>query len=211
MELNQERYDVARTTGPKNKLARKFGEDLGLKTNPMKVARRLTIPPGQHGRKGKKKVSDYGRQLAEKQKVKIIYGVLEKHFRRLYEKAEKVPASTGVVLLTLLERRLDNVVYRLGFAPTRAAARQMVAHGQVQVNNKKMSIPSYTTSVGDMITLRTKAMKIPVVAELLKEAPTAIPGWLKRKAAAGSLVRYPDREEIDAGINEQLIVEYYSR
>ena len=109
---------MARNIGPKNRLARKTGFDLGLKTNSLKVARRLNIPPGMHGRKGKKKVSNYGEQLAEKQKVKFLYGILEKQMRKLYDKATKTPASTGKVLLSLLERRLDNAVYRLDFAPT---------------------------------------------------------------------------------------------
>lgn len=197
--------------GPKNRLARKAGFDLGLKTNPLKVARRLNIPPGQHGRKGKKKVSDYGEQLSEKQKVKFMYGVMEKQFHKLYELAAKTPASTGKVLLTLLERRLDNVLYRLGFAPTRAAARQMVVHGHVRVNEKKMTIPSYAVKVNDVVQLSDKAIKIPVVAELLKEKNKAVPAWLDKQAAVGKIIRLPEREHIDVGINEQLIVEFYSR
>lgn len=197
--------------GPKNRLARKAGFDLGLKTNPLKVARRLNIPPGQHGRKGKKKVSDYGEQLSEKQKVKFMYGVMEKQFHKLYELAAKTPASTGKVLLTLLERRLDNVLYRLGFAPTRAAARQMVVHGHVRVNDKKMTIPSYAVKVNDVVQLSDKAIKIPVVAELLKEKNKAVPAWLDKQAAVGKIIRLPEREHIDVGINEQLIVEFYSR
>ncbi|HKY74317.1 MAG TPA: 30S ribosomal protein S4 [Patescibacteria group bacterium] len=202
---------MARMYGPKNRLARKTGFDLGLKTNPLKVARRLNIPPGQHGRKGKKKVSDYGEQLSEKQKVKFMYGVMEKQFHKLYELAAKTPASTGKVLLTLLERRLDNVLYRLGFAPTRAAARQMVVHGHVRVNDKKMTIPSYAVKVDDVVQLSDKAIKIPVVAELLKEKNKAVPAWLDKQAAVGKIIRLPEREHIDVGINEQLIVEFYSR
>lgn len=198
-------------TGPKNRLARKAGFDLGLKTNPLKVGRRIMVPPGMHGHKNKKKVSDYGEQLAEKQKVKFMYGVLEKQFHKLYELAAKTPASTGKVLLSLLERRLDNVVYRLGFAPTRAAARQMVAHGHVRIGGKKLSIPSYAVKVNDVVTLSEKAVKIPAVAELLKDKARAVPGWLQRESAVGKIARLPERDEIDAGINEQLIVEFYSR
>lgn len=202
---------MARMTGPKNRLARKVGFDLNLKTNPMKLARRLNIPPGMHGRKGKKKVTDYGEQLAEKQKVKYIYGVMEKQFRKLYELATKTPASTGKVLLSLLERRLDNAVYRLGFAPTRAAARQMVVHGHVSINGKKLDIPSYTVNMNDIVTLSETAVKIPAVAELLKDKAKIIPTWLERKSAVGKIVRIPERDQIDAGINEQLIIEFYSR
>lgn len=201
---------MARYTGPKNKLARRYGEDLGLKTNALKLARRLNIAPGMHGRKGKKKVTEYGQQLAEKQKVKFIYGLMEKQFHHLYEIATKTPSATGLALLRLLERRLDNVVYRLGFAPTRAAARQLVAHGNVRVNGKRVTIPSFRVSIDHVVTLSDKAMKIPVVADLLKDSK-AVPKWLERQAAAGKVVRYPDREEMDLGINEQLIVEFYSR
>lgn len=202
---------MARNIGPKNRLARKTGFDLGLKTNSLKVARRLNIPPGMHGRKGKKKVSNYGEQLAEKQKVKFLYGVLEKQMRKLYDKATKTPASTGKVLLSLLERRLDNVVFRLGLAPTRAAARQMVVHGNVRVNNEKLNIPSYCVQLSDVVTLTDTGMKIPAVAELLKDKNKAVPAWLERQHAAGKVARLPERDEIDAGINEQLIVEFYSR
>lgn len=198
-------------TGPKNRLARKAGFDLGLKTNPLKTNRRLNTPPGMHGHKGKKKVSDYGEQLAEKQKVKFMYGVLEKQFHKLFERAAMTPASTGKVLLSLLERRLDNVIYRLGFAPTRAAARQMVAHGHVKVNGKKLDIPSYSVHMNDVVTISDTAMKIPAVADLLKDKNKAVPVWLSKQAAVGKVVRYPERDDIDVGINEQLIVEFYSR
>lgn len=201
---------MARHTGPKNKLARKFGEDLGLKTNPLKLARRLNILPGMHGKKGKKKVSDYGRQLSEKQKVKFMYGILEKQFHKMYEVATKTPSATGLALLRILERRLDNVIYRLGFAPTRPAARQLVAHGNVIVNGKKLSIPSYRVKLEDVVTITDRAMKIPAIADMIKEKK-AVPAWLEKKAAVGKVVRYPERNEIDAGINEQLIVEFYSR
>jgi small subunit ribosomal protein S4 len=201
---------MARHTGPKNKLQRRIGEDLGLKTNALKVARRLNILPGQHGAKGRRKVSNYGQQLKEKQKVKYIYGILEKQLRKLYTVASKNPTATGAALLSLLERRLDNVVFRMGLAPTRAAARQLVSHNHVQVNGKKMNVPSYQVKVGDVINLKSKSTKIPVVAELLKEQPAA-PEWLTVKGAAGTIVRLPQRDDIQEGISEQLIVEYYSR
>lgn len=201
---------MARHTGPKNKLQRRIGEDLGLKTNALKVARRLTILPGQHGAKGRRKVSNYGQQLKEKQKVKYIYGILEKQLRKLYTIASKNPTATGAALLSLLERRLDNVVYRMGWAPTRAAARQLVSHNHVQVNGTKLNVPSYQVKVGDVINLKSKTTKIPVVADLMKEQPAA-PEWLKVKGAAGTIARLPQRDDIQESISEQLIVEYYSR
>lgn len=201
---------MARYTGPKQRLQRAFGEDLGLKTNSVKTQRRLAVPAGQHGKKGRKKVSDYGLQLREKQKVKIIYGILEKAMHKYYEVATKTPASTGVALLKLLERRLDNVVFRLGFAPTRASARQLVAHNHVLVNGKKVTIASYLIKVGDVVALRDKAAAIPQVAALLKDEK-AVPAWLERKAVVGKVARFPEREEIDYDVNEQLIVEFYSK
>ncbi|HZZ98512.1 MAG TPA: 30S ribosomal protein S4 [Candidatus Saccharimonadia bacterium] len=202
---------MARYTGPKNRLARKVGADLSMKTNILKLNKRLNVRPGLHGKKIRRKRSEYGEQLTEKQKVKHLYGVMEKQFRKLYEKASKTPASTGKVLLILLERRLDNAVYRLGFAPTRAAARQMVTHGHVKVNGEKVSIPSYSVNMDEVVTLSATAMKIPAVAELLKEKDKAVPKWLERTAAAGKIAKFPEREDIDAGINEQMIVEFYSR
>ncbi|NMB56966.1 30S ribosomal protein S4 [Candidatus Beckwithbacteria bacterium] len=203
---------MARYTGPKNRLARKIGQDLELKTKVVKLDRRLQIPPGQHGPKGRsRKISDFGIQLAEKQKVKYTYGVLEKQFRRYFEKAAKDPKATGVKLLQLLELRLDNLLYRLSFAPTRAAARQFVTHGHVLVNGKKNSIPSYQVRIGDIITITEKIAQNPVVKELSQNKNAKIPAWIERKALVGKIIREPEREEIDAGINEQLIVEYYSR
>lgn len=201
---------MARYTGPKNKLARKIGEDLGLKTNALKVARRLAILPGQHGAKGRRKLSNYAVQLKEKQKLKIIYGILEKQLSKLYVTASKNPTATGAALLSLLERRLDNVVYRMGWAPTRAAARQFVNHGHVSVNGKELNIPSYQVNVGDVINLQKHTMNIPVVADLLKE-PKDAPEWLQVKGGAGTVARLPQRTDIQESVQEQLIVEYYSR
>lgn len=201
---------MARESGPKNKIARRFAVDLGLKTNAAKLQRRLNIPPGQHGRKGTRKKSNYGIQLLEKQKTRYIYGILEKQFRRYMEKAQRNPEATGVEFLRLLELRLDNTLYRLGMAPTRAAARQLVSHGHVTVNNKKVDIPSYEVSVGDVIALSSKAIKIPAIASML-EQKTNVPSWLARKANVGKIASLPDREHVDAQIDENLIVEYYSR
>lgn len=201
---------MARHTGPKQRMQRQIGEDLALKTNALKTAKRLMVRPGQHGAKGRRKISNFGVQLKEKQKVKYLYGILEKQLKRLYDRASKNPVATGTALLTMLERRLDNVVYRLGWAPTRAAARQMVSHGHLIVNGKKMSIPSHRIKVGDVLLLKTKATKIPVVAELLNE-DTTIPGWLEKKKIAAKVLRLPEREDITERIDEQLIVEFYSR
>ncbi len=202
---------MARYTGPKTKLARKIGEDLGLKTNALKVARRLMVRPGQHGHRGRRKVSDYGIQLQEKQKVKFIYGILEKQLNKIYKEASKNPTATGSALLSLLERRLDNVVFRAGFAPTRFAARQLVAHGHIQVNGKKMTIPSYRVNVDDVVNLKDKSTKIPFVAELLKEEGASAAEWMKRKGAVVKIDRLPIRDDISERIDEQLVVEYYSR
>lgn len=202
---------MARYTGPKNKLMRKVGVDLGLRTNPVKVAKRIGVLPGFHGRRGRRKISDYATQLLEKQKVRIMYGILERQFRNYFAKATKNPQATGAELLNLLERRLDNTLYRLGFAPTRAAARQIVSHGNATVNNKKVSIPSYQVKPEDLVSLTQKATKIPYIIEQMKIKDQSIPKWLQRKAAVGKVTRLPQREDITEEINEQLIVEYYSR
>ncbi len=202
---------MARYTGPKNKLARKVGEDLNLKTNALKVARRLLIRPGQHGARGRRKSSDYGVQLKEKQKLKYIYGILEKQLKRLYLEASKSLTATGATLLSLLERRLDNVVFRLKWAPTRAAARQLVSHAHIKVNGRKVDTPSYQVKVGDVINLTDKAMKIAFVTQLLKDEPKASVAWLQKKRAVAKVSRLPVRDDIVEAINEQLVVEHYSR
>lgn len=202
---------MARHTGPKNKLARRFGQDLGLKTNPLKVARRLALRPGAHGRKRARKPTGYGIQLAEKQKLRLTYGLTEKALVRLYAVAIKTPAATGQALLKLVERRLDNVVYRLGLAPTRAAARQFVNHGHVQVNGQKSSIPSMLINVGDTISLQGSAASIPYVAELLNSSAGTLPTWLERQGTTGKVVALPESDELNNFIDVQLVVEYYSR
>lgn len=201
---------MSRYIGPKNKLARKIGEDLGLKSNALKVAKRLAILPGQHGAKGRRKVSDYGKQLKEKQKVKYIYGITEKQLRRQYEEAVKNPTATGATLLTLLERRLDNVVYRLGWAATRAAARQLVTHNHILVNNKKMNIASYQVHTEDVLNVREGSLKSHLLSERVKEAVPNVT-WLEVKGHVAKVTRLPQREEILENIEEQLIVEFYSR
>ncbi len=202
---------MARYTGPKNKKARRLGVDLGLKGSPKSLERRLNTPPGQHGRKGSRKVSDYGVQLAEKQKAKIMYGILERQCKKYYTIASRHPLATGEVLLSLLERRLDNVVYRLGFVPTRAAGRQLVSHGNVLVGGKKLNIPSYIVKLGDVISLTSTASAIPYIKSRLEDKDNTPAPWLERKASAGKVVRLPERTDITEAINEQLIVEFYSR
>lgn len=202
---------MARYTGPKQKLQRQVGEDLGLKTNALKTAKRINVRPGQHGAKRRRRPSDYGMQLQEKQKVKYIYGVLEKQLRKLYQEAEKSSKGTGPTLLTLLERRLDNVVYRLGWAPTRASARQLVAHNHVMVNGKKMNIPSYTVKQGDVIKLKEKSTNIPQIKEQMSNESYVTPEWLERKHNVAKVAALPERDQITEKINEQLIVEFYSR
>ena len=202
---------MSRYLGPKNKLARRANLDLSLKTNPAKLARRLNIPPGQHGRKGTKKLSDYGLQLREKQKVKWVYGVLEAQFRRYYLKATKNPAATGEELLRLLERRLDNVGYRLGLAPTRPSARQLIVHGHVKVNRRPVDRPSYQVKVGDTVTLSPRALKIPTIKTLLDQKNILVPSWLKRQAVVGKMVSLPQKNDWQLDVNENLIVESYSR
>lgn len=201
---------MARYIGPRNKLSRKIGEDLGLKTNALKVSRRLTIRPGQHGAKSRKKLSDFGVQLQEKQKIKYIYGILEKQLRKLYTEASKNPTATGAALLSLLERRLDNVIYRLGWAGTRAQARQLVSHSHIFVNGKKMNIPSYVVKVTDVINLTAKGSKIPYIDEAIK-ADTPTTAWLQKKGAGAVVSRLPERTDVTENITEQLVVEYYSR
>jgi len=201
---------MARYTGPKNKLSRKIGVDLGLKSSPLKSARRVQIRPGQHGAKGRRKLSDYGIQLKEKQKVKYFYGILEKQLRSVFEEAASRKTATGATLLILLERRLDNVVYRLGFAPTRAAARQLIGHGNVRVNDQKMTIPSYRVQMQDIVSLTAKAASIPYIKDLVAEGHSNAE-WLQRQATSGKVVRLPLRSDITEPIEEQLVVEYYSR
>jgi len=199
---------MARYTGPKDKLSRREGVDLfgaGSKIT------RLTVPPGQHGPKGTLRQSQYGKQLREKQKVKRLYGVLERQFRGYVDKALSSKGNTGEALLSLLERRLDNVVYRLGFAKTRPAARQLVSHGHIEVDGKKVSIPSYQVKVGDVVGLKEKTLGMPVIRELLAIKDVKIPSWLERKAAAGKIKSLPKREDVMEPISEQDIVEFYSR
>lgn len=204
---------MARYTGPKVRLMRKEGVDLGLKSaSKLSATKRINTPPGVHGPKGKGKLSSYGIQLREKQKVKVIYGMLEKQLVRFYGMAAKSKGNTGIKFLELLERRLDNAVYKLGFAPTRASARQLVNHGHVKINDKRVSIPSYIVETGEVISLNDKALEMPVVKETLNlTKDSSMPEWLEKKGAVGKIAGLPIRDDSPSIINESLIVEYYSR
>ena len=176
------------------------------------MERRLNVPPGEHGAGGRRrKLSEYGIQLREKQRAKQMYGILEKQFRRYFEEATRAKGTTGETLLQLLERRLDNVIYRLGFAITRPMARQLVTHGHVYVNDRKVNIPSFQVKPGDVIRLSETAAKIPAVEEIIQEGAVAIPGWLERSGTTGRVLRLPYPEEMEQRLNMALIVEFYSR
>jgi small subunit ribosomal protein S4 len=200
---------MARYTGPKHKLARREGINLLEKTS-ASLMRRLNVPPGVHGKKGKRRPSEFGQQLREKQKAKVMYGLLEKQFRKIVELATSQKGDTEDLLLALLERRLDNVVYRLGLAKSRNMARQFVTHGHVMVNGKKMSIPSYTTQKGDVITIDVKIQKNPDVIKVLEENKELL-GFLEKKGPAGKLVRMPVAQDIQVPFSTRQIIEYYSR
>jgi len=199
---------MAHYTGPKNRLSRREGIDLFGKGNKLRRASQI---PGVHGARGAKRPTGYGTQLREKQKTKRIYGIMEKQFRKYFEKAAKQRGSTGEKLMQLLEIRLDNTVYRLGLVPTRAMARQIVGHGHIQVNGKKVTIPSYQVDLEDLITLDDKALNMPVIKERLEIKDAPIPSWLVKTGAAGKVLSLPVRSEIDTPVSEQLIVEFYSR
>jgi small subunit ribosomal protein S4 len=208
---------MARYTGPKFKLDRREGMNLFLKgkrssSGKHPIDKKGAVPPGQHGQRAlRRKKSDFSLQLREKQKVKRMYGVLERQFKKYFNEAAKEKGNTGVALLRTLETRLDNVIYKLGFAPSRAAARQLVNHGHVRVNVRKVSIPSFNVKPGDVVTLSEKVQKLPSVAESLKMREDQAPLWLKRQALVGKVARLPEAEDLEAIANEQLIVEYYSR
>lgn len=200
---------MARYTGPKHKLARREGVNL-LDKQSASLQRRLNVPPGVHGKKGKRRPSEFGQQLREKQKAKAIYGVLEKQFSNMVQTVEKQKGDSGEMLLSLLETRLDNVVYRLGFAKTRFMARQIVSHGHVKVNDQKMTIPSYQVKPGDVVSISEKIQKNPDIAKLLSEKPE-VPTFVEREGIAGKLTRMPKKEDIEVPFNTQQIIEYYSR
>ena len=201
---------MARYTGPKSKIARKFGEPI---FGPDKVLSKKNYPPGQHGNGRKKKSSEYGIQLREKQKAKYTYGVLERQFRNMFDKALSSRGITGEVLLQMLESRLDNVVFRLGIAPTRAAARQLVSHRHITVDGSVVNIPSYTIKPGQLIAVREKSKSLEVVSEALSGFNHSKYPWIEWDTVSmtGKFLHLPERADIPENIKEQLIVELYSK
>ncbi|MBO5816346.1 MAG: 30S ribosomal protein S4 [Paludibacteraceae bacterium] len=201
---------MARYIGPKSRIARRFGEAI---FGPDKVLDKRNYAPGQHGVNRRKKMSEYGIQLAEKQKAKYTYGVLERQFRLLFAKASRIKGITGEILLQLLESRLDNIVYRLGIAPTRAAARQLVSHCHITVDGKVVNIPSYDVKPGQVIAVREKSKSLEVIATSLDGFNHSKYSWLEWNEAekAGKYLNIPQREDIPENIKEQLIVELYSK
>ncbi|MCK4361127.1 MAG: 30S ribosomal protein S4 [Bacteroidales bacterium] len=201
---------MARYIGPKTKIARKFKDPI---FGPDKSFERKNYPPGQHGNsKRRRKQSEYGIQLQEKQKAKYTYGILERQFRNTFHKASKKKGITGEILLQLIEARLDNVVYRLGIAPTRSGARQLVSHRHITVNGKVVNIPSYSLKEGDIIGVREKSKSLETIANSLVSRSNQY-SWLEwdNEKLLGKFVNYPQREDIPENIKEQLIVELYSK
>jgi len=201
---------MARYTGPKSKIARRFGEAI---FGPDKVLSKRNFPPGQHGNNRRRKTSEYGVMLAEKQKAKYTYGVLEKQFRNMFERAARTNGITGEILLQNLECRLDNIVFRLGIAPTRAAARQLVTHRHIVVDGKCVHVPSYAVKPGQIVGVREKAKSLEVIAAALAGFNHSKYPWIEWDEAqkAGKLLHKPERADIPENIREQLIVELYSK
>ena len=201
---------MARYIGPKTKIARKFGDSI---YGPDKYFEKKNYPPGQHGVNRRRKTSEYGIQLKEKQKAKYTYGVLERQFRNLFEKASRSKGITGEELLGLLESRLDNVVYRLGVAPTRAAARQLVSHRHITVDGEVVNIPSYQVKSGQIIGVREKSKSLEVIVDSLAGNSVSRYSWLEwdNESKTGKFLNIPERSEIPENIKEQLIVELYSK
>lgn len=201
---------MARYTGPKAKIARRFNDPI---FGPSKAVQKKSYPPGQHGRGRRRKQSEYAVQLMEKQKAKYTYGVLEKQFANLFEKASRKGGITGEVLLQLLEARLDNTVYRLGVAPTRRSARQLVLHKHITVNGSIVNIPSFTLKQGDIVGVREKSKSLEAISESLASRGNKRFSWLEwdGNEMVGKFLNAPQREEIPENIQEQLIVELYSK
>lgn len=199
---------MARYTGPRTKIARKFGEPI---YGPDKSFEKRSYPPGQHGTSKRRKVKDYGNQLKEKQKVKYMYGVLERQFHNTYDKASRMAGQKGENLILLLESRIDNIVYRLSIAPTRAAARQLVNHKHITLNGKVCSIPSTRVMPGDTVAVRERSRSLEVIQDSVASASKY--SWLEfdSKTLTGKFLNMPIREDIPENINEQLIVDLYSK
>jgi small subunit ribosomal protein S4 len=204
-------HPMARYTGPRVRISRRFGVPI---FGPTKYLERRNYGPGVHGPKSRRKVSDYGLGLMEKQKLRYYYGLMERQFRRVYERALRTRGVTGEIMLQILETRLDNVVYHLGFAPTRPAARQMVTHGHIQVNGRKVTVPSFALKVNDVVEVRPHNVSRQMASRALEAAGSrTVPDWLSlnKDAFKGTVMRLPSREEIQPIANEQAVVEFYSR
>lgn len=202
---------MARYTGPRVRISRRFGVPI---FGPTKYLERRNYGPGVHGPKSRRKVSDYGLGLMEKQKLRYYYGLMERQFRRVYERALRTRGVTGEIMLQILETRLDNVVYHLGFAPTRPAARQMITHGHIQVNGRKVTVPSFALKVNDVVEVRPHNVSRQIASRALEAAGgRTVPDWLSlnKDAFKGTVMRLPGREEIQPIANEQAVVEFYSR
>ena len=205
---------MARRTGPRMKLSRRFGVALFNTAKEAKVLQRRNYPPGQHGPAASGRISEYGTQLREKQKAKIIYGLLERQFRKYFTEALKQKGDTGFFLLRFLELRLDNVVYRLGFAMTRAQARQMVSHGHIVVNDRVVDVPSYRVRAGEVISIRPQSAGKALFGTLPKQLENhEAPSWLEldKTDLRGKVISLPEASHVEQVISSQLIVEFYSR
>lgn len=205
-----------RYTGPKNRIARRQGIDLGLKTPGSKsharLLKKIAVPPGQHGLNKRRKVSERGNQIRETQKLRFMFGVTAKQLKNYFKKAVSTKGNTALYLCTLLESRLDNTVYRLGFSPTRAAARQMTTHGHITINGAVLDIPSYQVKIKDVISFKSeKTQKIPAVVKMLEIKDLIMPHWLERQAIVGKLLEKPTMDVLKDQIDLRLVIEYFSR
>ncbi len=204
-----------RYTGARNRIARREGIDLGLKTAGSKsqatLLKKLTILPGQHGTRGRRKISEHATQLREKQKLRYLYGVTANQLKNYFAHASRKLGNTAFYLTQFLESRLDNVVYKLGFAPTRSSARQLVNHRHIIVNGRVVDIPSYQVKMGDVITLKEGSIKIPYIEKNLENKDLAIPKWLERQGAVGKVIGSADLEDVERIVNLRLVVEFFSR
>mgnify|MGYP001163553482 FL=1 len=205
---------MAKNQVAKGKLVRKFGTNIFGNPKYDKLLNRKPFSPGQHGQSRRARLSNFGVQLKEKQKIKFMYGLLEKQFKNCFEKADKMKGETGTNLLQLLERRLDSVVFRLGFAPTRPSGRQLVNHGHFMVNGRKVNIPSALLKIGDVIQVKEKSKKLDIILESVKQIKGDLDiSWLQLDKAKmqGTVIEIPERDQMDQTINDRLVVELYSK
>ena len=205
-----------RYTGPRNRIARREGIDLGFKTPGSKsherLLKKLNVPPGQQGMRRRRKISDHSRQLREKQKLRYLFQVTERQLKKYFKEATFKKGNTAFHLTKFLEKRLDNAVFRAGMVPTRASARQLVTHRHIKVNDKIISIPSYQVKKGDIITFSNeRAVKIPYIEKMLTLKDAILPNWIERKATISKIISEPTNDDIEKQINLRLVIEHYSR